>query len=107
MAKQGLVYIVLVPRVGLIALMAKQGHVYTVLVPRVGLIALMAKQGHVYIVLIPRACISIIEPPSKTRVRIMLVNVTFNNISVISLQSVLLVEETGVPRETHRPAASH
>jgi len=32
---------------------------------------------------------------------------TFNNISVISWQSVLLVEETGVPGENHRPAASH
>jgi hypothetical protein len=29
---------------------------------------------------------------------------TFNNISVISWQSVLLMEETG---ETHRPVASH
>jgi hypothetical protein len=34
-------------------------------------------------------------------------NVTFNNISVISWQSVLWVEETGVPRENHRPAASN
>jgi hypothetical protein len=30
-------------------------------------------------------------------------NVTFNNISVISWQSVLLMEETGIPRENHRP----
>jgi hypothetical protein len=28
-------------------------------------------------------------------------NATFNNISVITWQSVLLVEETGVPRENH------
>jgi cytochrome b561 len=28
-------------------------------------------------------------------------NATFNNISVISWRSVLLVEETGVPRENH------
>jgi hypothetical protein len=34
----------------------------------------------------------------------MVFNATFNNISVISWQSVLLVEETG---ENHRPAASH
>jgi len=34
-------------------------------------------------------------------------NATFNNISVISWRSVLLVEETGGPRENHRPAASH
>jgi hypothetical protein len=31
----------------------------------------------------------------------------FNNISVISLQSVLLVEETRVPRENHQPVVSH
>jgi hypothetical protein len=30
-----------------------------------------------------------------------------NNISVISWPSVLLVEETGVPGENHRPVASH
>jgi hypothetical protein len=32
---------------------------------------------------------------------------TINNISVISWQSVLLVEENGVPRENHRPVASY
>jgi hypothetical protein len=32
---------------------------------------------------------------------LMLFNATFNNISVISLQSVLLVEETGGPEENH------
>ena len=37
----------------------------------------------------------------------MVFNTTFNNISVISLKSVLLVEETGVPRENNWPAASH
>jgi hypothetical protein len=39
-------------------------------------------------------------------VRVIVFNATFNNISVISWQSVLLVEETGVPGETHRPVAS-
>jgi hypothetical protein len=34
-------------------------------------------------------------------------NATFNNISVISWQSVLLVEETGGPEEKYRPATSH
>jgi hypothetical protein len=33
-------------------------------------------------------------------------NATFNNISLISWQSVLLVEETGVPRENHRPVSN-
>jgi hypothetical protein len=37
----------------------------------------------------------------------MVFNVTFNNISVISLRSVSLVEETGVPGEYHRPAVNH
>jgi hypothetical protein len=37
----------------------------------------------------------------------MVFNATFNNISVILWQSVLLVEETGVPRENHKPAAGH
>jgi hypothetical protein len=35
------------------------------------------------------------------RVRVIVFNATFNNISVISWQSVLSVEETGVPRENH------
>ena len=38
---------------------------------------------------------------------VMVFNATFNNISAISWWSVILVEETGVPRENHRPAASH
>jgi len=37
----------------------------------------------------------------------MVLNATFNNISAISLRLVLLVVETGVPREIYRPAASH
>jgi hypothetical protein len=44
---------------------------------------------------------------SGISVRNMVVNATFNNISVISWRSVLFVEETGVPGENHRPAASH
>ena len=35
------------------------------------------------------------------------VNATFNNISVISWRSVLLVEENGWSGENHRPVASH
>jgi hypothetical protein len=41
------------------------------------------------------------------RVRVMVFNATFNNISFISWRSVLLVEETGVLGENHRPAISH
>jgi len=34
-------------------------------------------------------------------------NATFNNISVISWRTVILMEETGVPGENHRSFASH
>ena len=34
-------------------------------------------------------------------------NATFNNISVISWQSVLLMEEMGVPGENHQPATKN
>ena len=37
----------------------------------------------------------------------MMFKATFNKSSVISLRSVLLVEETGVPREKHRSVANH
>ncbi len=37
----------------------------------------------------------------------MVLNATFNNISVILWFSVLLGEETGGPRENHRPVASY
>jgi hypothetical protein len=50
------------------------------------------------------ASISIKLPSVRVRIRVMVFNTTFSNISVISLRSVLLVEEPG---ENHRPAASH
>jgi hypothetical protein len=37
----------------------------------------------------------------------MVLNATFNNISVISWQEVLLVKETGVTEENQRPVTSH
>ena len=37
----------------------------------------------------------------------MVYNATFNNVAVISWLSVLLMEETGVPGENHRPVVSH
>ena len=43
----------------------------------------------------------------RVRVMVMMFNATFNNISVISWRSVLLVEDTGVLGESHRPVASH
>ena len=44
---------------------------------------------------------------SQFKVRVMMFNATFNNISAISWRSVVLVGETGVLWENHRPAASH
>jgi hypothetical protein len=41
------------------------------------------------------------------QVRVGVFKATFNNISVILWWSVLLAEETGVPRVNHEPAASH
>jgi hypothetical protein len=41
------------------------------------------------------------------RVKFMVLNAIFNNISAILWRSVLLVEEFGVPGENHWPAASH
>jgi hypothetical protein len=43
----------------------------------------------------------------ELRVRVMVFNATFNNISVISWRPVLLVEETGLLGENHRPVAIH
>ena len=40
------------------------------------------------------------------KVRAMVLNATFNNISAISWRSVLLVEETEVRRENRQPAVS-
>ena len=38
--------------------------------------------------------------------RVMVFNATFNNITDISWQSVLLMKETGVPRKNHQPVAN-
>ena len=38
---------------------------------------------------------------------LMVFNATFNNISVISWRSILLVDENRGPGENHRPVASH
>ena len=44
---------------------------------------------------------------TRARVRVMVFNATFNNISVISWRSVSLVEETGVPEKNHRPVMDY
>ena len=43
----------------------------------------------------------------EVKVRVVVFNATFNNISVILWRSVLLEEETGIPEENLRPVASH
>ena len=54
---------------------------------------------------------SFIQPILDIRLRamVMVFNDTFNNISVTSIlwPSALLVEETGLPRESYRPVACH
>ena len=47
------------------------------------------------------------EDHCRGRVRVMVFDATFNNISVISWWSVLLVEETGVPGTNHGAVTSH
>ena len=43
----------------------------------------------------------------RVRVSVIVLNATVNNISGISWRSELLMQETGVPRENHRPAVRH
>jgi hypothetical protein len=43
----------------------------------------------------------------QVQIWFMVFNATFNNISAISCQSVLLVEENGIPGENYQPVASH
>jgi hypothetical protein len=40
-------------------------------------------------------------------VRVMVLNITFNNMAVISWRLVILMEENGVSGKNHRPVASH
>jgi len=44
---------------------------------------------------------------NRNCLRFIVFNATFNNISVISWRSVLLVEDTGVSGENHQSVASH
>ena len=52
-------------------------------------------------------CQSIVHYLCCFKVRVMVFNATFNNISVISWRSVVLVEGTGELGENHRHAVSH
>ena len=51
--------------------------------------------------------IGVLKHDVRNRVRVMVFNANFNNISAILWRSVLLLEETGVSGENHRPAASY
>jgi hypothetical protein len=52
--------------------------------------------------------INAIAHVTKKSLWLMVIHATFKNISVyISWLSVLLMEETEVPKENHRPVASH
>jgi hypothetical protein len=51
--------------------------------------------------------VAILDEIQSNWLGFMVLNATLNIISVILWQSVLLVEETGVPEENHRPVASH
>jgi hypothetical protein len=55
---------------------------------------------------INRTCSKNANHHNTHAVKVVVFNVTFNNISVISWRSVLLVEETEVPRENHQTVAS-
>jgi len=57
--------------------------------------------------LIGNTIISFTHITERGSVRDMVFNATFNNMSVISWRSFLLVEEAGAPRENHRPVSSH
>ena len=56
---------------------------------------------------LPAHCIFVTLFFSNMCVCLLVFNLAFNNISVISLRSVLLVEKTGGPGENHRPVTSH
>ena len=51
--------------------------------------------------------VAILDEIQSNWLGFMVLNATLNIISVILWQSVLSVEETGVPEENHRPVASH
>jgi hypothetical protein len=48
-----------------------------------------------------------VKKETRCGVKVMVFNATFNNISVISWWSILMVSDLGVPVENHRPVASH
>jgi hypothetical protein len=47
------------------------------------------------------------EGETLLRVRVMVINANFNNISVILWMSILFLEENQATGENHRPASSH
>ena len=51
--------------------------------------------------------VSLINRSQRFKIRVTVFNATFNSTSAISSRSVLLVEDTRVSEEFHRPVASH
>ena len=68
------------------------------------LIDWLLSMKRIAVIIITITSLEIINHDGK--VRVMVFNATFNNIAVIWWRSVLLVEETGVPRENYRPVTS-
>jgi hypothetical protein len=64
-----------------------------------------------YTGLLPKYAATVLQLNESQLISFLMIGVVFNatfiNISVISWRSFLLVEETGVPEENHRPVASH
>jgi len=82
-------------------------YIWLELSRRLNILYLMFKMIAFYIITLFARLYVVVEILLTCGLGIMVLNVTFNNISVISWRSVLLVEETGVLGEKHRPAASH
>ena len=87
--------------------------IYLFLILKVVCLLLMSITHHHDVKVIYRVCVWECRCGRKWRnflhycVCLVVFNATFNNISVISRRSVLLVKETGGPGKNHRPVASH
>ena len=62
---------------------------------------------YLYIFLFVLYIVMFIGKPVRLMVWFIVFNTTFKPISVISWQPVLMMEETGVPRENHWPVTNH
>ena len=65
------------------------------------------KRGMLFMKTTYHSCKVSVSNKQTKPICLMVLNTTFNNISVILWRSVVLVKETGGPGENHRPVASH